>query len=44
LFCSFGIYTCISLWWMMVARWIYHYLFIQCLSPLTLWVRMCGIL
>jgi hypothetical protein len=24
----------------MVARWIYHYLFIQCLSPLTLWVRI----
>ena len=24
----------------MVARWIYLYLFIQCLSPLTLWVRI----
>jgi hypothetical protein len=25
---------------MVVARWIYHYLFIQCLSPLTFWVRI----
>jgi hypothetical protein len=22
------------------GSWIYHYLFIQCLSPLTLWVRI----
>jgi hypothetical protein len=28
------------LWWWLYGSWIYNYIWNQCLSPLTLWVRL----